>query len=427
MRTTSPLNIWIWRDCEPIPIDPGNPRLMRAGMFATRLAAAGHNVRWFNSTFDHYQKRMRTQPHGQYMLTDGLVLELLDGPGYTRNTSPKRFIHNWLVSKRAVQRASQLVQHGQAIPDIMVLDMPMPEMALQGVLLAERWGIPSVLSIRDLWPDFFEKFLSPMKAKLARPLIAHMDHGVTRACRNATSIVGISEGYLNWALKKAGRGQGINDTILPLGYSPMNSDLNKRKAREELQFLGVDFSKSLVCFIGSWGQTYDLQYLLNTAILLSERKDIQFIIAGDGEQAEALRERMKSQPNIICPGWLDRNQIAQLMNDSQIAIAPYRTNSPQGMPNKLFEYMSAGLYQVATFTGEGAKLLHREKLGTAVDMRDPKAAANAIKDGIDYFANDTERQRIRNYFDLHFNADKIYTEYQQHLENLVAQNRNKRD
>lgn len=427
MKAPSPLNIWIWRDCEPIPIDPGNPRLMRAGMFATRLAAAGHNVRWFNSTFDHYQKRMRTQRPGQYVLANGLILELLDGPGYSSNTSPRRFIHNWQVSRRAVNRASKVVQQGHDKPDIMVMDMPMPEMALKGVRLAEQWGIPSVISIRDLWPDFFENFLSPIKAAIARPIIAHMDREVGTACRNATSIVGISEGYLDWALKKAKRERRENDAILPLGYSPMNLDLNQHEARRELEILGVNFSKSLVCFIGSWGQTYDLEFLLSTAMLLSKRTDIQFIIAGDGEQAGALRERMKSQPNIICPGWLDRNQIAQLMQDSQIAIAPYQTDSPQGMPNKLFEYMSAGLYQVVTLAGEGAELLQRENLGAAVDMRNPQSAARAITDGIERYANDTERQRIRNYFALHFNADKIYAEYQQHLEHLVIQNQNRCD
>lgn len=398
---------------------------MRAGMLATRLAAAGHKVRWFNSTFDHYQKRSRTQCAGTYELADGLMLELLTGPGYGSNASPKRLLHNWLVGRRAVQRANKIMSKADDKPDIMVLDMPMPDMALQGVLLAERLGIPSVISIRDLWPDFFEKFLSPTSSRLAFPMIARIDHVVKKACKDATSIVGISGGYLDWALQKAARERREEDAIFPLGYSPADLELDQQSARRGLELLGVDFSKSLVCFIGSWGKTYDLEFLLDTASLLQERSDIQFIVAGDGEQAGALRERMDSLPNVIRPGWLDRDQIAQLMHDSKIAIAPYRIDSPQGMPNKLFEYMSAGLYQIVTLTGEGSDLLQRENLGAAVDMRDPQSAVIAITNGLKYNANDAERLRIQRYFDKHFDADKIYTEYQEHLENLVFQNRYK--
>jgi len=427
MTASSPLTIWIWRDCEPLPFDPDNPRLMRAGMLATQLAEAGHKVRWFNSTFNHYQKCQRTQRPGTHVLADGLILELLDGPGYDRNTSPKRFIHNWLVAKRAVNRASQIVQQGHDKPDLMVLDMPMPEMALRGVRLAEQWKIPSLVSVRDLWPDFFENFLSPVKAQLARPIIAKIDHEVKEACREATSIVGISEGYLDWALLKAGRERRESDAILPLGYSRLDLDTDQHRARGELEHLGIDYTKSLVCFIGSWGKTYDLEFLLDTAALLDQRSDIQFIIAGDGEQAGSLGERMERQANVICPGWLNRNQIAQLMHDSDVAIAPYRTDSPQGMPNKLFEYMSAGLFQVVSLRGEGAELLQKENLGITVDMQDPHSAATAISNALKCHANEVERTRIQKYFNQNFDAGKIYVEYQKHIERLVGQHSNKTD
>jgi glycosyltransferase involved in cell wall biosynthesis len=389
-------------------------------MLAQTLVKAGHSVRWFNSDFDHYHKRWREQGAGSFEIHPKMTMELMSGIGYDKNTSPRRILHNHVCARRARQRAHEVVAKTGRRPDIMVMDMPMPEMAHAGVMLAREWGIPSVLSIRDLWPDFFTKFLSPFNALLAAPAISLMDWQIRRACREATSIVGISQGYLDWALKKADRSAGENDVVFPLGYSPVFDPGRQDDPIASLEAKGIDPSKKLVTFVGSWGKTYDLDFLLEVASRLKAHKDIQVVIAGGGEQQDIINQKAKEFTNVILPGWLSSQEIADLLQETSVAVAPYGESAPQGMPNKLFEYMSAGLYQVTTLQGEAADLLRSQNLGKAVSLRDPEAFADAVYDGIQSMSAADERARIKEYFDLNFHASVIYEDYTKHLESLVA-------
>lgn len=420
-----PMNVWIWRDCEPLPTDPGARRLMRAGMFSQRLAEAGHHVRWFNTTFDHYQKCHRDTAPGSYPIAEDLRLELVKGLGYRSNASPMRFVHNILAGRRFVERAHE-IRAGGEMPDIMVMDMPLPETAAAGVQLAREWGVPSVVCIRDVWPDFFLRFLPRSVVWMARPFVWHMDRIVKAACADATSIVGISQGYLDWGLGKAGRSRRPTDPILPLGYSPERDPGGSREAEARLRKKGVDFDRSLAVFIGSWGYTYDIELLLDVAAQLADRGDIQFVIAGSGEQADLVAARAPELKNTVFTGWVDRQEIGVLVERAAVGLSPYRHAAPQGMPNKLFEYMSAGLFQVATLAGESAELISAERLGRAVPAKDRDLFAEAILAGIAEMRNMDERARIRRYFDEHFDADHVYAEYRRHLERLVRDWRNRR-
>ena len=417
------LDIWIWRDCEPIPSDPGNPRLMRAGMLAQALVEAGHQVRWFNSNFDHYHKRWREEGAGSFEIVPKMILELVNGIGYSSNTALKRFLHNHICARKSRQRAHEIVAKTGRRPDIMVMDMPMPEMAHAGVRLAKEWDIPSVLSIRDLWPDFFTKFLSPTNALLAAPLISFMDWQIRTACRDSTSIVGISQGYLDWALTKAGHPARDEDVIFPLGYSPVFEQNKADSLGTLFKSKGIDPTKTLVTFVGSWGKTYDLNFLLDVAMKLKKYEDIQVVIAGGGEQKDLVEKRALSLENVVLPGWLSGQEIGDLLAVTSVAVAPYTASAPQGMPNKLFEYMSAGLYQVTTLEGESADLLNSQNIGNAVPLGNPDAFSDAIHDGIKFMNTTGERARIQKYFDENFHANSIYRDYTKHLESLVAGHR----
>jgi glycosyltransferase involved in cell wall biosynthesis len=410
--------VWVWRDCEPLPFDPNNPRLMRAGMLCAALAARGHQVRWFNSTYDHYQKRFRSQAPGTYELDDGVKVELVEGLGYFSNGAPRRLIHNALVARRIVRRAREIAASER--PDVIVADLPMPDTALAAVTLAREWAIPSVVSVRDLWPDFFVSFLSPAKSLVAKPFIWNLDRIVKAACRGADHLIGISEGYLDWALKKAGRKRECRDAIAPLGYAPPTLDAGDG-ATDSLAAKGIDFGKDLITFIGSWGRTYDLEMLLEAARLLEHEPGLQFVIAGKGEQGAAFEAAAAKLDNVVLPGWLDKTEIATLLGHSAVALGPYSVDAPQGLPNKLFEYMAAGLFQVTTLRSEARAVLDRSGGGIVVPGGDARAFADAIVEGRRIGASPARRAQISAFFTEHFDAARVYNDYAAKLEEIVAQ------
>ena len=53
------LTIWIFQTGEPLHVDKGNPRPMRAMNLSNKLVARGHDVILWSSAFSHQKKKHR--------------------------------------------------------------------------------------------------------------------------------------------------------------------------------------------------------------------------------------------------------------------------------------------------------------------------------------------------------------------------------
>ena len=51
------MKIWLLQSSEPMPVLNPNMRLLRTGMMAEKLTERGHEVIWFNNSFDHFTKK----------------------------------------------------------------------------------------------------------------------------------------------------------------------------------------------------------------------------------------------------------------------------------------------------------------------------------------------------------------------------------
>lgn len=404
------LNIWLVRDLEPIPTDPGDRRLMRAGMLALALAARGHATTWFTSSFDHYQKRQRTERDETIRPAPNLTIEVFRGPGYRSNVSLARIRHNRHFARRWRQHAEASAQK----PDILVTDIPTTEAAETVVQFAQANGIPTVLSIRDLWPDFFVDYLPALLRPLARPFVIPLDRQARYAAANATSLVGISDEYFAWGKRKGSRPDNDLDRIFPLGYAarPRPDDAAIAAFRAHL---GVG-DKTLVSFVGSWGRTYDLALVRDAATALASRTDLAFVIAGDNDTQPALRDELARLPNVVLPGWLSAEEIAALISASAVGLLPYQPNAPQDLPNKVFEYMAYGAYQLATLSG-GVDKFYAETGAGQGGVRDFAAAVPAA---LLLALDPVKRAKRIARFDQHYSADAVYGGMADHIERVVA-------
>ncbi|HZY67439.1 MAG TPA: glycosyltransferase, partial [Devosia sp.] len=247
------LKIWLVRDLEPLPTDPGNRRLMRAGMLAQALARRGHEVTWFTSSFDHYAKRQRAESDEILLPEPRLTVRVFRGPGYRRNVSLARIRHNRDFARRWAQYAHASAER----PDILVTDIPTTEGAAAVIRFGIQNRIPTVLSIRDLWPDFFLDYIPAPLRPLGRPFVLPLERQVRFATAGATSLLGISDEYLLWGQRKGNRLPSERDRVFPLGYDarpvPDPSTVDAFRAR-----LGIG-DRTVVAFVGSWGRTYNLE------------------------------------------------------------------------------------------------------------------------------------------------------------------------
>lgn len=355
------MKIWLITVGEPLPgVDAGNPRLLRTGVLFRRLSELGHEVVWWTSAFDHFGKRHRVD-FDTTITQSGGSIRLLRSVGYTRNLSLKRFIEHREVAQKFASAARD-----QGRPDIILASLPTVELAKVAVRYGREFDVPVVVDVRDLWPDALINLLPVRLHGIGRFALSWMIRDARWSLRHCSGIVGISPGYLAWGLGYAGRLRGPTDGIFPLGYvAPPNSPRSAGDTDDRMRSMGIDESKCLCWYVGSFGRQYDLGPVLESARYLYKlgRDDIQFVVSGEGENGKRWRALAGDSDNIVFTGWIGADEINWMRQRACIGLQPYVVNAPQGLANKLFEYLSAGIPVVSSLRGENEVLIEKHQCG----------------------------------------------------------------
>ena len=157
------MRIWLIQRSEPTPHDnDGKQRLMRMGILSNQLSKKGHEVVWWTSTFDHYNRKHRFKEDQEVSVNDKYLIKYLKGCGYKNNVSLSRIIDNNLVAKRFKNKAKKALLK----PDIILSSIPTAELSLEAVKFGKKNNIPVVLDIRDMWPDVFLDVLPDIFRKI---------------------------------------------------------------------------------------------------------------------------------------------------------------------------------------------------------------------------------------------------------------------
>uniref|UniRef100_UPI00137039E6 glycosyltransferase n=1 Tax=Photobacterium lucens TaxID=2562949 RepID=UPI00137039E6 len=116
----------------------------------------------------------------------------------------------------------------------------------------------------------------------------------------------VSQGYLNWSCKYSNRNLSDIDKVFPLGYKKSESDKNTMVNYDYYHKIGIDKSKIIIWFVGTFGQTYDLLPIISAAKKLEKNSNIQFVFTGDGEKSSEWKNAAEGLSNVIFTGWVDK-------------------------------------------------------------------------------------------------------------------------
>jgi len=232
---------------------------------------------------------------------------------------------------------------------------------------------------------------------------------------------------MRWGLNHAGRKVHQHDRIFPLGYERVELD-NDAAAKEcqELLNLGVRKNGLKCTFIGRFERMYDLATIIRAARKMAQagRKDIQFVLCGDGSQRSELEHLSRGLDNVVFTGWCSRNSIAALMELSDVGIISLIQGSLASLPNKPFEYFAGGLPVLSNLSGELAEILAREKAGLTFMAGDVGGLVDAIKRLADNFDLRIEMsQRAKALYESQFDARQVYSNMSGYLELIADENR----
>jgi glycosyltransferase involved in cell wall biosynthesis len=348
------MKIWVFRNFENLPME--NERLMRTAVLSDFLSSKGHDVIWFTSSFDHFKKIQRFEKDTD-LNWNKVIIKIFKSIGYSKNKSVKRLIDHFLVARNV---RKYLINFDQK-PDIIYISFPSISLSKVAVEYALKNNIPCIVEIRDLWPKiFYKKSSNFLIARILKLTFYILERDTKFIYRNATAIFGISTEYLKYGLSYSNRLITEFDKVFPLGYNPVNiSFLEEQRILSHLINLGIDFSKKIILYIGSSGAQYDWKILSRVfrRCMLDGHMEFQFVLCGNGLQLET------KHSNIISLGFVGSNEIAVLCRNSHLGVLPYVIDAPQGLPNKLFEYMAYGLPILSSLGNEGKEFIDKYRIG----------------------------------------------------------------
>ena len=353
--------VWLVNEGENLPGDDNNPRLQRMGLLAFELEKLGTKVIWWQSTFNHYQKKFRYHEDKDIKLTDNLEMKLIHSCGYKKNVCIRRMIHEWKTAKGFYLKAKK-----EELPDIIVSAMPTIAQAHFSVKFGREHNIPVIVDLRDLNPDVFVSPFHGLMRKAVSAGIIPLKKMLGNALKNATALVGTTEPYLNWGLSYAKRSRKKNDRVFFVSYpdNGVAAELSENSRWEKYK----DYPGIICCFFGQFGQLVDFDTLIEAAALCQERAaEVLFLLCGKGELLEHYQQVVKDKglTNVVLPGWVNQTDIADIGYLSDIGLMAYKKNEnfDMQMPNKFSESLSLGLAVMLQPTGVMLDVITKNECG----------------------------------------------------------------
>ncbi|MEK7403985.1 MAG: glycosyltransferase family 4 protein [Acidobacteriota bacterium] len=412
------MRVWLLKISEPLPLDSAVNK-GRTAMLAGALAARGHEVTWWISSFDHQRKRVILPDDAEVQLAGGVLAKALQGIPYRKNFSLRRYIDHRLMARKFRQRAAQIQP-----PDVIVASMPDHHLAWEAVAFARERNIPVLVDIRDPWPDVFLDHVPPPVRLLFKTALFHDFRTLSKALRGADAILSTVSDWLEWGLAKADRGGTWKDRVFLIGVPRQAAGREKPPPGRLAPVLEHLRDRFVVSFIGTFNRNYEPRVVAEAAMLLRQRQNLNgrvaFLLAGDGDYFARLRKRTQHLDNVFFPGWVNREEMEAIHAVSAVGVVPSLLPTP-AFPNKASGYLSAGLPVLCSNDGDLPRMLSAYQAG----FRFERGNSRQLADLIHRLAEEPEllatmSRNARRLFDEKLDAERVYSSFADHVEAVAG-------
>jgi glycosyltransferase involved in cell wall biosynthesis len=260
--------------------------------------------------------------------------------------------------------------------DVLLVESPPLFLGITAMWLARFKGAKLVFNVSDLWPE------SAVQLGLVtnRTMIRLSTWLEERCYRRAALITAQTQGIVRNIQGRFPRKKvlwvpnGVDFDAIASANDIPPSDIRKR--------LGISPDDLLLAYAGILGHAQGLEVMLEAAALLRGRKDIHFIIMGDGPEKRKLME-MKRHLDPIAVHFVDRmprQELLGVMRSIDGVVVPLRRNDlfKGAIPSKIFEALALSKPLVLGVDGEARDLfITAAEAGTYFTPEDPEALAKA--------------------------------------------------
>lgn len=271
-------------------------------------------------------------------------------------------------------------------PDVIIASSVHPLTMVAGIQIAKKMNVPCICEIRDLWPEAIFSFNKAKENSLLGKILVAGEHWIYK---KADALIFTKEGDTDYIKeKKWDTGQSGHINLDKAHYINNGVDVeafNKSINEKVIEDKDLESGKFNVVYVGAIRPVNNVGNILDTAKLLKDDKEIQFLIYGDGNQKEMLEKRVAKEglDNVKMKGFVNKQFIPYILSKSSLNILNYshtQYNWARGnSSNKLFEYMASGKPIISTVK-MGYSIIEKYKCGIELENSTPEELVQAISD-----------------------------------------------
>ncbi len=273
----------------------------------------------------------------------------------------------------------------EGAPDIILASSVHPLTMIAGIQLAKHFGVKCICEVRDLWPEAIVTYSNKIKknSMFAKVMYA----GEKWIYKKADAVVFTQEGGPDYVREHkwddSHGGPVRNDKMYHInnGVDLEAFDANCKKYPYDDKDLDNDeFYK--VLYAGSINRINNLGIIVDAAKLVTNPK-IRFLIFGNGNELDKLRERVEKEniTNVVFKGRVDKYNIPAIVSKADLNLVHWEMSPLVRVGesyNKAFEYFAAGKPVFYTIR-PGYSIVEKYHCGRLTEGFEPKDIADGIQ------------------------------------------------
>ena len=262
---------------------------------------------------------------------------------------------------------------GKKFDAVLTYQLSPVTVGLPGALLAWLKNVPMAMWVLDLWPDTL-KAIGVVKSPKLLGWVGKLVAFIYRRCN---LILAQSKSFIP-------KIKDLSGQKIPVVYFPSwAEDIFKVNAvvpaREVPDGEGV-FS---VMFAGNIGEAQDFACILSAASLLKDRRDIRWLIVGDGRMTSWVKSEIDAlglKQSVLLLGRHPVERMPEFFAHADAMLVTLADQEIFGMtiPGKLQSYFAAGMPVIAALNGEGAAVIQEAQAGLTCMAGDAEGLAALV-------------------------------------------------
>ncbi len=264
---------------------------------------------------------------------------------------------------------------------VVIATSPQLLVGMAGYVIARARRLPFIFEVRDLWP---ESIAAVGAARMDSPFYLALQR-LAQFLYGKADLMVLDGEWKKRQLAAAGVPpekmaviwNGAEESSF---YSPDSIEAREARARVR-SALGLN-GQFVATYAGTLGMAHGLETVLQAAERLRERKDVVFLLIGEGAERDRIIRRREELRlgNVLYLGKHPHFKIPDFLAASDACLVPLRKSEVfrTAIPSKMFESMAASKPVILGVEGEAREILTSAKAGLAVPPENPAALSESI-------------------------------------------------